>query len=215
MDRAASPPTSPAPRAPSAAAREPLASASTSRDAPPPPGSLMRSAPPRGRSPSHAPPDPRPAPSAPWLRRRASHPRLELVDLQLDQLFAFRNAAIRSSRAPPVLRGDHPVPRGAGHAPLALLQLRLGRRERGSTRIERRRLSHKLLLELHLPARDLDLLAERRTQLLLARQRCAAARPGGCSARGPLLGVIAAAAIASPGEPVLRPVGRPLPRASP
>ena len=96
---------------------------------------------------------------------------LQLLDLQVDHLLALRDS--RLERRQPLLLLERAVELREPLRDLALtlLELGLGGGQRRGAPVERGGLPCDVLLEPHLAAGDLDLLVQRRAQILLARQR--------------------------------------------
>ena len=96
---------------------------------------------------------------------------LQLVDLQLDRPLTLGERRLGLPER--LLQLEQPVEldEPLGHLPLALLELRLRSREGSRAPIECGGLLGQHLLLLDLAAGDVDLLGERRPELLLARER--------------------------------------------
>ena len=95
---------------------------------------------------------------------------LELLHLQLDELLAFREPRLQLRELLLRLQQAVQLRQPLGHSALALVELGLGLRQRRRPTVEPGRLLCELLLELRVMARGVDVVVQRRTQLLLARE---------------------------------------------
>ena len=93
--------------------------------------------------------------------------RLQLLDLELDQLLALRESSLGCRQLLLGLEGSVHLEEPLVDLPFALLELCLGGLQRRRATVEGRRLLGELLFGLHFAAGDLDLLVERRSEILL------------------------------------------------